>query len=111
MDRSGRGCNPRPARVSRHTFRMSDCIFSRVRASSAREPGYFETLSEASVHSLNLQGGPMDDDEAAAFEAHRHFKAIIAVRRYDEAGKEVGMEVPPFSSYLPMLERMVAGHA
>jgi predicted HD phosphohydrolase len=75
----------------------------------AREPGYFDTLSEASVHSLSLQGGPMSDEEAAAFEAHPHFDAIIAVRRYDEAGKEIGMEVPPFSSYLPMLERMVDG--
>jgi predicted HD phosphohydrolase len=53
----------------------------------------------------------MDVDEAASFEAHPHFEAIIAVRRYDEAGKEVGMVVPPFSSYIPMLERMVAGHA
>ena len=77
----------------------------------AREPGYFDTLSEASVHSLNLQGGPMDDEEASAFEAHPHFEAIIAVRRYDEAGKEVGMAVPPFASYLPMLERMVAHNA
>ena len=77
----------------------------------AREPGYFDRLSEASVHSLNLQGGPMDDEEASAFEAHPNFDAIIAVRRYDEAGKEVGMVVPPFSSYLPMLERMVAGQA
>jgi predicted HD phosphohydrolase len=77
----------------------------------AREPGYFDRLSEASVHSLNLQGGPMDDEEAVAFEAHPNFDAIIAVRRYDEAGKEVGMVVPPFLSYLPMLERMVAGQA
>ncbi|MEX0502375.1 HD domain-containing protein [Alphaproteobacteria bacterium LSUCC0719] len=77
----------------------------------AREPGYFDRLSEASVHSLNLQGGPMNDEEAAAFEAHPNFDAIIAVRRYDEAGKEVGMVVPPFSTYLPMLERMVAGQA
>jgi len=77
----------------------------------AREAGYFDKLSEASVHSLNLQGGPMSDEEAIAFEAHPNFDAIIAVRRYDEAGKEVGMTVPPFSSYLPMLERMVASQA
>ena len=76
----------------------------------AREAGYFDTLSEASVHSLNLQGGPMGDAEASDFESHPHFDAIIAVRRYDEAGKEVGMEVPPFSSYLPMLERMLGAH-
>ena len=91
-----------------------DCCRHHVAAKRylcAREAGYFDTLSEASVHSLNLQGGPMGDDEAEAFEAHPHFDAIIAVRRYDEAGKEVGMKVPSFAAYLPMLERMVAGHA
>lgn len=89
-----------------------DCCRHHVAAKRylcAREAGYFDTLSEASVHSLNLQGGPMGDDEAEAFEAHPHFDAIIAVRRYDEAGKEVGMKVPSFAAYLPMLERMVAG--
>ena len=91
-----------------------DCCRHHVAAKRylcAREAGYFDTLSEASVHSLNLQGGPMGDDEAEAFEARPHFDAIIAVRRYDEAGKEVGMKVPSFAAYLPMLERMVAGHA
>lgn len=91
-----------------------DCCRHHVAAKRylcAREAGYFDTLSEASVHSLNLQGGPMGDDEAEAFESHPHFDAIIAVRRYDEAGKEVGMKVPSFAAYLPMLERMVAGHA
>lgn len=77
----------------------------------AREPGYFDKLSEASVHSLRLQGGPMDDAEADDFAAHPHFDAIIAVRRYDEAGKEVGLDVPGFTSYVPMLERMVAAAA
>ena len=88
-----------------------DCCRHHVAAKRylcAREQGYFDTLSEASVHSLNLQGGPMGDEEAAAFEAHPHFTAIIAVRRYDEAGKDPDLEVAPFASYLPMLERMVA---
>ena len=71
------------------------------------EPGYFEELSAASVHSLSLQGGPMSDDEVAVFEAHPHFDAIIAVPRYDEAGKEPGLNVPGFASYVPLLERMV----
>lgn len=87
-----------------------DCCRHHVAAKRylcAREPGYFDMLSEASVHSLNLQGGPMADEEAAAFEAHPHFNAIIAVRRYDEAGKDPDLDVAPFTSYLPMLERMV----
>ncbi|MDA9929703.1 HD domain-containing protein [Alphaproteobacteria bacterium] len=74
----------------------------------AREEGYFDKLSEASVHSLNLQGGPMDDAEAAEFEAHPHFKAIIAVRRYDEASKETDLQVPEFRTYIPMLNKIVA---
>ena len=49
----------------------------------------------------------MGDDESAAFEAHPHL-GHIAVRRYDEAGKDPDLEVAPFASYLPMLERMVA---
>ena len=60
-----------------------DCCRHHVAAKRylcAREAGYFDTLSEASVHSLNLQSGPMNDEEAAAFEAHPHFDAIIAVR-------------------------------
>ena len=88
-----------------------DCCRHHVAAKRylcAREPGYFDMLSEASVHSLNLQGGPMGDDEAAAFEAHPHFDAIIAIRRYDEAGKDPDLEVAAFASYVPMLERMVA---
>ena len=87
-----------------------DCCRYHVAAKQylcACEPGYFKELSAASVHSLSLQGGPMSDDEVAVFEAHPHFDAIIAVRRYDEAGKEPGLNVPGFASYVPLLERMV----
>lgn len=53
-----------------------------------REPGYFEQLSPASVETLRYQGGPMDADEATAFEQAPHFKASITVRRLDELAKE-----------------------
>ena len=49
----------------------------------------------------------MRDDKVAVFKAHPHFDAIIAVRRYDEAGKEPGLDVSGFASYVPLLERMV----
>lgn len=71
----------------------------------AREPGYFDQLSAASVHSLSLQGGPMSDAEADAFETNPHLQAILAVRRCDERGKEAGLDVPDFDSYIPMLNR------
>ena len=34
----------------------------------ATDESYFSKLSDASVHSLNLQGGPMSEDEVSEFE-------------------------------------------
>jgi gamma-butyrobetaine dioxygenase len=73
----------------------------------AIEPGYFDTLSPSSVRSLELQGGPMSDDERAAFEAEPHFEAAVMLRRYDEAAKVAGREVPPFEHYVPMLRGLL----
>lgn len=54
------------------------------------EAGYFERLSEASKLSLRLQGGPMSDDEARAFESSPFFADAVRLRRWDEEGKIVG---------------------
>ena len=73
----------------------------------AVRPDYFKRLSPASVHTLNLQGGPMSADEVAEFEKNPHLKAIIQVRHWDEAGKVAGQETPPFAHYAPLLQRLV----
>ena len=70
----------------------------------AARPGYFATLSPASVRSLELQGGPMSADEARAFEAHPHFAAAAAVREYDDRAKVVGLAAPPFAHFRKYLE-------
>ena len=67
-------------------------------------------LSEASVHSLNLQGGPMSEDEVAAFEENPNVKDIVAVRYLDDKGKEPGMETPDFAHFAPMVQRVVDAH-
>ena len=74
----------------------------------ATEPGYRATLSAASVHSLKLQGGPMDAGEVAAFDALPHRQAIVTVRRLDDAAKLPGRPTPPFAHYLPLLHRALA---
>lgn len=66
---------------------------------AAVEPGYFEKLSEASVLSLKLQGGPMSPQEAKAFEAERFFKDAVKLRRWDEEGKIVGFKTPPVAHF------------
>jgi len=51
------------------------------------DPNYFDTLSPASIRSLQLQGGPMSTAEAASFEQNPHFEAAVHLRRWDEAAK------------------------
>lgn len=63
------------------------------------DPGYFATLSPASVHTLRLQGGPMTDDESAAFLAEPYSEIAMSVRRWDEAGKVTGAIVAPLDAY------------
>ena len=78
----------------------------------AVEREYFEGLSDASVHTLGLQGGPMEPAECEAFEQTVPFlEDVLAVRRFDDAGKVAGRLVPPFEHYLPMLRALVRDHS
>lgn len=93
---------------------VTDCVRYHVAAKRylcAAKPSYFKRLSEASIHSLNLQGGPMDADEVAEFEKNPNLKEIVKVRYYDEAGKRADLETKPFSYYAPMVQRIVDTHA
>jgi len=75
----------------------------------AVEPEYLAMLSPASMESLQLQGGPMSGEEAAAFESNRFFREATALRRWDDAAKEAGLEVPGLKHYRVRIER-VLGH-
>ena len=90
-----------------------DCVRQHVAAKRylcATDPAYFGTLSEASVLSLKLQGGPMTPDEVAAFEANPSAKAIVQVRLWDDLAKVPGLETPAFDHYAPMIQRVVDSH-
>lgn len=92
---------------------VTDCVRLHVTAKRylcAVEPGYFDRLSDASVHTLRLQGGPMDEAEATAFAASPGLDDILRIRRWDEAAKEEGKPTPPFDHYEPLLRRVVARH-
>ena len=73
----------------------------------AREPDYFANLSRGSVASLALQGGPMSEAEAAAFEADPAHGHAVALRRWDEYGKIPGLRVPGFEHYRPLLRDLM----
>jgi phosphonate degradation associated HDIG domain protein len=66
-------------------------------------PSYFARLSPASVATLQLQGGPMTDEEASAFGRDPLFDQKLRLRSWDEQGKLVGSGVAPLSSYRDLL--------
>lgn len=76
-----------------------------------KEADYPAGLSEASITSLRLQGGPMNDDEAHEFEREPHFDLAVRVRRYDDMGKVPAMVTPDLESFVPLLQRFILSPA
>ena len=92
---------------------ITDCCRYHVAAKRylcATQPEYFGHLSKASIHSLNLQGGPMTQDEVTEFEKNPNLREIIAVRYLDEAGKQAGMKTPDFWHFAPLVQKLVDKH-
>ncbi|WP_330334031.1 metal-dependent phosphohydrolase [Streptomyces sp. NBC_00536] len=75
------------------------------------EPGYFALLSEASVHTLRMQGGPMPAEQARAFEALPGAADAVAVRRWDERAKDPDMPTPGFGHFRPLLASLLVQRA
>lgn len=73
----------------------------------ATDARYAGRLSEASVHTLKLQGGPMSGEETRRFESERYFREAVRVRLWDDQGKVAGLKVAPLEDYLDMLEAAV----
>ena len=49
---------------------------------------YFDSLSDASRHSLAFQGGPMSQEEADQFASRSDLEAVLQLRRFDEQAKD-----------------------
>jgi len=73
----------------------------------AVDPGYFDSLSPMSRHSLMLQGGPMSADEVAEFEANPHCKDAVRLRRWDDRGKDPRMKTATLGYFLSYAIRCV----
>jgi phosphonate degradation associated HDIG domain protein len=70
----------------------------------AVEPSYLAALSPASIHSLELQGGPYSAAEVAEFERSPFARTAVRLRRWDDVGKVEGLETPDLEHYRPVLE-------
>ncbi len=71
----------------------------------AAQPEYYSALSEASRKTLQLQGGAMSEKEMREFEKRPHFEPALRLRKWDDAGKVPGMQIPKIARYLPMITR------
>jgi len=69
----------------------------------AATPAYRDKLSPASITTLAVQGGPMDEQEMAEFRKLAGHRMALKVRVYDDLGKEKQMERPELEHYIPKL--------
>ena len=77
----------------------------------AVEPGYFSTLSPASVHTLAVQGGPMSPAQVDAFTADPFGADAVRLRRWDEEAKDPHAPTPGFGHFRPLLAGLLEADA
>ena len=67
------------------------------------ESAYWDGLSPASKHSLELQGGPYDAIAADRFLARPFSWDAIRLRRWDDCAKVAGLATPSLREFEPLL--------
>jgi phosphonate degradation associated HDIG domain protein len=75
---------------------------------AANEAGYFDGLSRGSQRSLDVQGGPFTAAESARFMELEGSADAIKLRRWDDFGKVIGLDVPDFDTWIPLLLRVTS---
>lgn len=71
-------------------------------------PAYRDKLSQASITTLEVQGGPMNDAEMEAFREQPGHRLALKVRVYDDLGKDPQMERPELDHYVPKLRACIS---
>lgn len=74
----------------------------------AVDKSYLNRLSDASIQSLEVQGGPMTGAEMAEFERNPFYTSAVKVRRYDDDGKVAGLDIRPVSEYRDLMASLLA---
>ncbi len=91
-------------------YGFSDVVISAVenhvlakRYLCTKYKGYFDKLSQASIETLKLQGGALNEEDIVLFEAHPFFDEIVKVRKIDEMAKDEFMQIIPVEKYKSLL--------
>ena len=69
----------------------------------ATDEAYAAKLSDVSVESLRLQGGPMSAEEVQDFQRSPNWRSKVRVRTWDDRAKTPGADVPDLESYREMI--------
>ena len=90
---------------SKKVARLVESHVEAKRYLTVREPGYYDQLSDASRRTMEYQGGPMTEEEAAAFEQYPLFGLIVKMRKWDEQAKIEHKPLPDLERYRDMMYR------
>ena len=74
----------------------------------AVEPGYWESLSQDSQRSLELQGGVYSAQDVAQFIAQPYAQDAVRLRRWDDLAKAAGRKTPDLGHYLTLAAKCAA---
>jgi predicted HD phosphohydrolase len=75
------------------------------------DAAYRDHLSARSRATLRVQGGLLDPTERAAFERRAEFDGLLALRRADDAAKELGRRVPTLEHWRASVDDLASTHA
>ena len=93
-------------------YDVADIVSGHVSAKRylvATDDDYAAQLSNASVESLLLQGGPMSPSEVQAFTQSPNWQSQVRVRIWDDRAKIPGAEVPDLESYRELIAAHLSG--
>jgi putative nucleotidyltransferase with HDIG domain len=88
---------------SKKIARLVESHVEAKRYLTAKDPVYYGQLSEARKMTLEYQGGPLSEEEAAAFEQYPLFDLIIRMRKWDEEAKIEQKALPELGHYREMM--------
>ena len=74
----------------------------------AANPKYKDKLSEASITTMAIQGGPMNKREMLAFRRKKGHRIAIRIRAYDDLGKMPEMRRPGLNYYIPRIKKCLS---
>jgi 2-amino-1-hydroxyethylphosphonate dioxygenase (glycine-forming) len=94
---------------SKKIARLVESHVEAKRYLTIKDPAYYAQLSEASKKTLEYQGGPMSEEEAAAFEQYPLFDLIIRMRKWDEQAKIENQPLPDLQHYRQMMLHHLKG--